>query len=39
MIVPSVGYASAGRLSRSFSLHLGMPPMAWVAAQQIGEAS
>jgi AraC-like DNA-binding protein len=39
MVAPSVGYASSGALSRSFSLHVGMPPMAWLAAQQSGEAT
>lgn len=34
MIAPAVGYTSAGALSRSFSLHVGLPPMAWLAAQQ-----
>ncbi|MBB5058771.1 AraC-like DNA-binding protein [Granulicella aggregans] len=37
MIAPSVGYASAGALSRSFSLRVGQPPMAWLAAQQFNE--
>jgi AraC-like DNA-binding protein len=37
MIAPSVGYASAGALSRSFSLRVGMPPMAWLAAQRNNE--
>jgi AraC-like DNA-binding protein len=37
MIAPAVGYASAGALSRSFSLHAGLPPMAWLAAQGPGE--
>jgi AraC-like DNA-binding protein len=37
MIAPSVGYASAGALSRSFSLHVGMPPMAWLATQRDNE--
>jgi len=39
MVAPSVGYGSAGALSRSFSLRVGMPPMAWLAAQRRGEAS
>jgi len=34
MVAPSVGYASTGALTRAFSQHVGMPPMAWVAAQQ-----
>lgn len=33
MVAPSVGYASAGALIRSFSQHVGMPPMTWLAAQ------
>ncbi|MGA8938280.1 MAG: AraC family transcriptional regulator [Acidobacteriaceae bacterium] len=37
MIAPSVGYASAGALSRSFSLRVGMPPMLWLAAQRNNE--
>ncbi len=37
MIAPSVGYASAGALIRSFSQYVGMPPMAWLASQQSGE--
>lgn len=34
MIAPSVGYASAGALIRSFSHYVGMPPMTWLASQQ-----
>ena len=37
MIAPSVGYASAAALSRSFSLRVGMPPMAWLANQRNNE--
>lgn len=37
MIAPSVGYASTGALIRSFSHHVGMPPMTWLASQQSGE--
>jgi AraC-like DNA-binding protein len=37
MIAPSVGYASDAALIRSFSKHVGMPPMAWLAAQHAGE--
>ena len=37
MIAPSVGFASSGALIRSFSRHVGMPPMAWLAVQQNGE--
>ena len=37
MVAPSVGYASAGALIRSFSQRVGMPPMAWLAAQQSEE--
>jgi AraC-like DNA-binding protein len=37
MIAPSVGYASAGALIRSFSHYLGVPPMTWLASQQSGE--
>ncbi|SEG03093.1 Helix-turn-helix domain-containing protein [Bryocella elongata] len=34
MIAPAVGYASAAALNRAFTLHMGMPPMSWLAAQQ-----
>jgi AraC-like DNA-binding protein len=37
MIAPSVGYASAGALIKSFSHHVGVPPMTWLASQQTGE--
>lgn len=37
MVAPSVGYASAGALIRSFSQHVGVPPMTWLASQQAGE--
>lgn len=37
MIAPSVGYASAGALIRSFSHYVGVPPMTWLALQQSGE--
>lgn len=37
MIAPSVGYASAGALIRSFSHYVGVPPMTWLASQQSGE--
>lgn len=36
MIAPSVGYASAGALIRAFTLHVGVPPMLWLASQQPG---
>jgi AraC-like DNA-binding protein len=36
MVAPAVGYASAEALIRAFSHHVGMPPMAWVAAQKSG---
>lgn len=36
-VAPSVGYASAGALIRSFSQHVGVPPMTWLASQQTGE--
>lgn len=39
MVAPFVGYASASALSRSFMRHVGMPPMAWLAAQKNSEAS
>lgn len=34
MVAPSVGFASAEALTRSFSQHVGASPMAWLAAQQ-----
>jgi transcriptional regulator GlxA family with amidase domain len=34
LVAPSVGFASAEALTRSFSQLAGMPPMAWLAAQQ-----
>lgn len=37
MIAPSVGYASAGALIRSFSHQVGVPPMTWLASQESGE--
>lgn len=37
MIAPTVGYASAGALSRSFSSRVGRPPMAWLATQRNSE--
>lgn len=37
MVAPSVGYGSTGALIRSFSQHVGMPPMTWLAAQQSSE--
>lgn len=36
-VAPSVGYASAGALNRSFSRHVGVPPIAWLASQQSSE--
>jgi AraC-like DNA-binding protein len=38
-IAPAVGYANTGALIRSFSQHVGMPPMTWLAAQQGKEAA
>jgi AraC-like DNA-binding protein len=34
MVAPTVGYASAGALNRAFSQHVGLSPMAWMAAQE-----
>jgi AraC-like DNA-binding protein len=34
MVAPLVGYASAAALTRSFSQHVGMPPMSWLAEQR-----
>lgn len=34
MVAPAVGYASTGALTRSFSQHIGVPPMTWLAAQR-----
>jgi AraC-like DNA-binding protein len=33
LVAPSVGYASAGALIRSFTQHVGTPPMTWLASQ------
>jgi AraC-like DNA-binding protein len=37
VVAPSVGYSSAGALSRSFAQHVGVPPIAWLDAQRVGE--
>jgi AraC-like DNA-binding protein len=37
MVAPSVGYASAGALSRSFAQHVGLSPIAWLNARREGE--
>ena len=34
IVAPAVGFASAAALTRSFSQHVGLPPVAWLAAQQ-----
>ena len=39
MVAPAVGYTSAGALSRSFSQHVGLSPIAWLHAQRGGEMS
>ena len=39
MIAPTVGYASTAALIRSFSQHVGLPPMAWLADQQRSEGN
>jgi AraC-like DNA-binding protein len=36
MVAPAVGYSSTGALTRSFSLIVGKPPMAWLATQVRG---
>jgi AraC-like DNA-binding protein len=37
IVAPLVGYASAGALIRSFSHHVGVPPITWLASHQTGE--
>jgi transcriptional regulator GlxA family with amidase domain len=37
MVAPSVGYASAGALSRSFAQYVGLSPIAWLNARRKGE--
>ena len=34
IVASAVGFASPEALTRSFSLHLGMPPIAWLSSQQ-----
>ena len=36
IVAPSVGFASAGALIRSFSNLVGVPPMTWLASQRSG---
>lgn len=38
-IAPSVGFASAEALTRSFTQHVGASPMSWLAAQQNSKVS
>ena len=37
MVAPSVGFSSAGALIRSFTQHVGIPPMTWLADQSDAE--
>jgi AraC-like DNA-binding protein len=37
IVAPSVGYSSAGALSRSFAQRVGLSPIAWLEAQRGGE--
>lgn len=37
VVAACVGFSSAGALSRSFSLRVGMPPIAWLEAQRSNE--